>query len=87
MTWGSHDGLRDAIPPGWVLTYLVRGASESRRQTGVVAGPPVQDQETGVELIPVIEDGDPPSQENVWIAEDDVVGFAPCGAWSQEPPS
>ncbi len=87
MTLGSRDGLHDAIPPGWVLTYLVRGAAGSHRHTGVVVGPPVQDRKTGVASIPVIADGDLPGREDVWIAEDDVVGFAPCGAWSHEPPS
>lgn len=86
MTSVSHDGLRDAIPPGWLLTYLVRGASGSRLHTGIVAGPPVQDRKTGVESIPVIADGKLPGRENAWILEDDVIGFAPCGAWSQESP-
>ena len=77
MTLSSDDELHDAIPLGWVLTYFARSASGADLRIGVVAGLPVRDRETGVESIPVIAEGGGARPPEVWVAEDDVIGFAP----------
>jgi hypothetical protein len=75
--------LNDPYPNGWILTYRAHnGATEHGRLRliGVVAGAPVLDPGTGIELIPLAEPGDPEQTPTRWISAHDVLGIEPRGA-------
>jgi hypothetical protein len=74
--------LNDPYPIGWILTYRNRNgtaAYSGQRLTGVVAGEPVLDPDTGVELVPLAEPGDTRYTPIKWISDDDVIGIDPRG--------
>ena len=74
-----HDDLNDPYPLGWVLTYRNRNsvAPPGPRRIGVVAGLPVRDPDTGLELIPLATPGDLAGVPTAWIHDDDVIGIEP----------
>ncbi|WP_328610225.1 hypothetical protein OG943_14220 [Amycolatopsis sp. NBC_00345] len=75
--------LHDSYPIGWILTYRHRNGATARsglRLIGVVAGAPVLDPDTGVELIPLAEPGDTQYTPTRWISDNDVIGIEPRGA-------
>jgi hypothetical protein len=80
MAPSTPASLNDPYPVGWVLTYRNRNGASARRLIGVVAGEPVLDPDTGVELIPLAEPGDTRCTPTRWISDNDVIGIDPRGA-------